>query len=113
MPKSIVEPKLEITETKWIVSAINSDGSLEGVTFGGHAMIVVEGIYKETPSSLHFTSFIGQYDILAATTDEDEKDESNGFPLIMIISLPLLPWACASPKEVMKVMKIARRNKVE
>jgi hypothetical protein len=41
------------------------------------------------------------------------NDESSGLPLIMIISFPLLPWACASPKEAMKVMKIARRNKVE
>ncbi len=58
MPKSIVEPTLEVTEAKWIVSAINSEGSGSGIAFGGHAMLVVEGYYKATPSSLYLTVFL-------------------------------------------------------
>ncbi len=60
MRQSKINPKFEYNEAKWVVSVLNTTGSL----IDGHAAIVVEGIENDH-FSLNKKVFIGQYDISA------------------------------------------------
>ena len=60
MRKSKINPEFEYNQTKWVVSVLNTTGSL----IDGHAAIVVEGM-EEDRFSLNKKLFIGQYDISA------------------------------------------------
>ena len=58
MRKSKINPELEYNEIKWVVSVLNTTGSL----VDGHSAMVVEGI-EEDHFSMNKKVFIGQYDI--------------------------------------------------
>lgn len=66
MRKSKINSKFEYNEIKWVVSVLNTTGSL----IGGHAAIVVEGV-EEDSFSLNKKLFIGQYDISANSEEGD------------------------------------------
>lgn len=70
MRKSIVNPKFEYREDVWLVSVLNSDGAVAGLTGGGHVMIVVEGLEKD--HTLRLQPYFRQCDFLAPTTEEDD-----------------------------------------
>lgn len=66
--KSKVNPKFEITETVWVLSAFNTGSSL-----AGHSMLMLEGLEKE---GIYYEPVIFQADILAAK--EGASSSSSG-----------------------------------
>jgi hypothetical protein len=70
MRSSRVKENYEFNTEIWVVSVLNTGSKL-----GGHAMIVVEGIQRNS-HSLYDQLFIGQYDI-RATLDEFQDSSLN------------------------------------
>lgn len=65
MAKSKIDITKQFNEEVWVVSVLNTGDKL-----GGHAMIVVEGMQKN--SGFHSQLFVGQYDILAVPTENQD-----------------------------------------
>ena len=70
--QSAVDKSLYFHEHQWVVSVLNTKEK----EFGGHAVILVEGIKD---SQL----FIGRYDVFAATGDQDLSGQSSFFSVLL------------------------------
>ncbi|MDX2165061.1 MAG: Ulp1 family isopeptidase [Gammaproteobacteria bacterium] len=66
---SVVNKSFSFNTTRWVVSKLNWIGGTTG-TFGGHMVIVVEGLIRD-PINFHALKlFVGQYEISALPFDE-------------------------------------------
>jgi len=64
----MIDPTKNFTHDCWIVSVVNTKSASAAQTFGGHALMVVEGL-KKTPG-LAAEAYIVRCDILAEITEK-------------------------------------------